>query len=69
MEGSPAAVSEKVEHMRSRRPTGISSPAPPCTRHRSRWTAPNGQHLDLPVTLDIINISPDGAGDWRARDG
>jgi len=52
-------------HLRGR-PPGISSRLHRAAGPRHQWTAPNGQVLDLPVTIDLVNLNPvDGSVIWE----
>lgn len=53
--------------MRNSRPAGISSRLHRAEGPRSTWTAPNGEEVDLPVTLDLVNVLPDGSAEWTVH--
>lgn len=46
------------------RPTGISSRLHAAPGPRSEWASPGEQMVDLPVTLDLVNVLPGGAVAW-----
>ncbi|MGA9146258.1 MAG: hypothetical protein WBZ04_01740, partial [Candidatus Nanopelagicales bacterium] len=67
MEGSVAAPTGMMINMLPPRPTGISSRLHTAPGPRYAWTAPNGQSVSLPVTLDIIDVKPDGTVAWSVE--
>lgn len=50
------------------RPPGISSRLHRVPGRRQQWTAPNGQVLDLPLMIDLVNLHPaDGSVIWEVE--
>ncbi len=52
--------------MRSDRPLGISSRLHRAPR-RGTWTAPNGQAVDLPLVLDILELTTGARVEWKVE--
>jgi hypothetical protein len=60
-ERDPPATADRYRD----RPVGISSRMCRAAGPRHQWTAPNGQVVDLPVTIDLVNLHPmDGSVIW-----